>query len=316
MGVDAITLMSTPQIRKAVIPAAGLGLRMLPLTRSVPKEMMPLVNVPVIEYVVEEAVASGIETVIFVVNDSRAALMRHFAPALANTGKAERVRRLSRLAEIKVEMRFVRQAEPRGVGDAIACAAEEIGDEPFAVLLPDNVIDSAVPCIRQLMEAYDAAPGCIVAGRKIAPAMSSSFGILLTEALADPACQRWRACQKWKDRLLRVTDLVEKPAAGTVRSDFGVYGRYVLEPEIFSCLASVAAGASGEIQLTEALALHCRRGGAVHMLRFEGEPYDTGDRLGFVKATIAFALKDAEIASGLREHLRGLAAGESLMASL
>ncbi len=322
MGVDAITRLSTRRIRKAVIPAAGLGLRMLPFTKSVPKEMMPLVDTPVIEYVVEEAVASGIETVIFVVNDSRAALARHFAPApelearLANTGslrEAEPLRRLSRLTEIEtgigtgIEMRFVRQPEPRGVGDAIACAAEEIGDEPFAVLLPDNVIDSAVPCIRQLIEAYDAVPGCIVAGRKIAPAMSSNFGILLTKEIAKPA---------WKDRLLRVTDLVEKPAAGTVSSEFGVYGRYVLEPEIFSCLASVAAGASGEIQITEALALHCRRGGAVHMLRFAGDPYDTGDRLGFVKATIAFALKDAEIASGLREHLRGLMAGESLMASL
>lgn len=306
--------MSTRRIRKAVIPAAGLGLRMLPFTKSVPKEMMPLVNTPVIEYVVEEAVASGIETVIFVVNDSRAALARHFAPApelderLANSGKAERLRRLSRLAEIetKIEMRFVRQPEPRGLGDAIACAAREIGDEPFAVLLADNVIDSSVPCMRQLMDAYDAAPGCIVAGREIAPAMSSSFGILLTEAPADPASQQWPA-RPWKDRLLRVTDLVEKPAAGTVPSDFGVYGRYVLEPEIFSCLASVAAGALGEIQLTEALALYSRRGGAVHMLHFEGEHYDTGDRLGFVKATIAFALKDAEIASALRAHLRLMA---------
>jgi len=295
------------RIRKALIPAAGLGLRMLPITKAISKEMMPLVDTPVAQYVVNEAVASGIETVIFVINDSRMALERHFSPAprlenlLAESGRAreaESLRRLSRLAEI----RFVRQPEPLGVGHAIACAAEEIGDEPFAVLLADNVIDAAVPCIRQLMDAYEAFPGCMVAGRRIAPALSSSFGILLTEPIANP---------EWKDRVFRVMDLVEKPAAGTVPSDFGVYGRYVLEPEILSCLASIGRRASGEIQLTDALSLYRREGGAIHMLQFMGDHYDTGDKLGFVKATIAFACKHPEIAPRLREYLRELAAGES-----
>lgn len=308
VGVDRVARMSTRRrIRKAVIPAAGLGLRMLPITKSIPKEMMPLVDTPVMQYVVDEAVASGIETVIFVINDARLALEKHFGPApelenrLMESGRlreAESMRRLSRLAEIC----FVRQKEPRGVGHAIGCAAREIGDEPFAVLLADNIIDAAVPCIRQLMDAYDAFPGCIVAGRKIAPALSSSFGMLLTEAMAEA---------EWKDRLLRVTDLVEKPAAGKVRTDFGVYGRYVLEPEIFSCLASIERQAPGEIQITDALALYCRNGGNVHMVQFLGDHYDTGDKLGFVKATIAFAFKHPEIAPQLREYLRELTAGEN-----
>jgi UTP--glucose-1-phosphate uridylyltransferase len=276
---------------------------MLPITKSIPKEMMPLVDRPVIEYVVEEAVASGIETVIFVINDSRTALRRYFSPApeleyrlvkSGRPGEAERLRRLSRLAEI----RFVHQPEPLGVGHAIACAAAEIGDEAFAVLLADNVIDASVPCLRQLMEAYAAFPGCLVAGRKIDPARSPNFGLLLTEAVAEP---------EWRDRVLRVTDLVEKPAAGTVHSDFGIYGRYLLEPEIFPCLTTIAREASGEIQITDALSLYRRMGGAIYAVQFEGEHYDTGDRLGFVQATVAFAMKRPEIAPQLCAYLRGVA---------
>jgi len=298
------------RIRKAVVPAAGLGLRMLPISKSVPKEMLPLVDTPVIQYVVEEAAASGIETVIFVINDSRTALVRHFAPApaledcLAESGglrEAASLRRLSR----RLEMRFVRQAEPRGVGDAIACAAAEVGDEPFAVLLADNVIDADVPCIRQLMDAHQAVGGCLVAAREIDAAQSSSFGVLLTEALDRSS---GRANAEGNGRLLRVRDLVEKPAAGMVGSGFGVYGRYVLEPEIFSCLRSIAGESPGEIQLTAALSLLCRQGGMVHMLRFAGEHYDTGDKFGFIKASIAFGLKHPEVAPRLRQYLRGLAA--------
>jgi UTP--glucose-1-phosphate uridylyltransferase len=207
--------------------------------------------------------------------------------------EADSIRRLSRLAD----MRFVRQPEALGVGHAIACATEEIGDEPFAVLLPDNIVDFEVPCIKQLMECYQSFPGCVVAGRAIDPRLTSSFGMLLTEPVAGI---------KDSDRVLKVIELIEKPAPGTTPAIYGIHGRYVLEPSVLSCLDRQIPTNRGEVQITDALSMHIREGGAVHMLKFDGETYDTGDKLGYIKANIAFGLKHPEIGFQLREHLRTL----------
>jgi UTP--glucose-1-phosphate uridylyltransferase len=292
---------SSPKIRKVVIPAAGLGTRLLPATKAVPKEMMPIAGRPMIQVAVEEAAATGLETVILVIGKGKSLLPEHFhrdvalENALLRRGKsedAELVRRLSQLAEI----RAVWQHAPLGLADAIRSAHSLIGDEPFAVILPDALIDSEVPCIGQLMSCYERHPGCIIATRMIDASEVERFGILDVVPMRDSCCGR---------RTLRVNSLTERPQPGFVSSRYGVFGRYVLEPEIFASIEHTHPGFGGELQLTDAL-LVCSGSVPLYAYRFEGKHYDAGSKLGFLQATLAYALKDPELAGPLREHLATL----------
>ena len=287
------------RIRKAVIPAAGLGTRMLPFTKAVPKEMLPLVNTPVIQYVVAEAAASEIETVILVVNGANAVIQKHFRPdadlvrRLEEQGKTELANLLCKLTHM-VELRYVCQPEALGLGHAVACAAGAIGDEAFAVLLPDNIFDGDVPCLAQLMACRKEFPGCVIAGREIQPAVSSRFGVLITEPTPG------------KEGILKVTGLVEKPSQPVSNGRHGIYGRYLLEPDILDILQELKITTNREVQLTDALSVFRHRGGAVHMVRFQGEHYDVGNTLEYLKAVIAFGLKDPKIGNPLRAYMKTL----------
>jgi UTP--glucose-1-phosphate uridylyltransferase len=289
------------RIRKAVIPAAGLGTRFLPATKAVQKEMIPLVARPLIQFAVEEAAAAGIDTVVLITNADKSLVTGYFSRDLAleqillQRGKDEEaalVRDLSDLAEIQT----VCQKVPLGLGDAVRMAQAAIGKEPFAVILPDALIDSQVPCIGQLMGCYEEHRGCIVATQTVDPSEVDRFGILDVVSLPRPCCD---------DRTLLVRSLIERPKLGSVPFRHGIFGRYILEPEIFSCIERTRPGFAGEIQLTDALELYAATC-PLYCYHFEGNHYDAGSKLGFLKATIAYALKDPEIGSSLREHLIAL----------
>lgn len=289
------------RVRKAVIPAAGLGTRFLPATKVVPKEMLPIAGRPLIQFAVEEAAASGIETVILVTSREKSLLAEHFVrnhaleETLLKRGKyrdADQIRRLSKL----VEIRTVCQEAPLGLGDAVRSARSLVGEEPFAVILPDALIDSEMPCIGQLMQCYEKHRGCIVATQKVDSSEVDRFGILDVVSIPDSCCG---------GRTLRVISLVERPQPGTVSSRYGIFGRYVLEADIFSCIERTRPGFGGELQLTDSLLL-CSERIPLHAYRFEGRHYDAGSKLGFVQATLAYALKDPELTKPLLEHLFAL----------
>ncbi len=289
------------RVRKAVIPAAGLGTRFLPATKAVQKELIPLVARPLIQFAVEEAATAGIDTVVLVTNADKSLLAQYFSrdfaleQILVQRGKDEDatlVRRLSGLAEIQT----VCQPVPLGLGDAVRRAQAVVGEEPFAVILPDALIDSQVPCIGQLMSCYEKHGGCIVATQTVDPSEVDRFGILDVVPLSDPCHDR---------RTQLVKSLIERPKPGSVPFRYGIFGRYILEPEIFSCIERTRPGFAGELQLTDALQLYAANR-PLYCYHFEGNHYDAGSKLGFVKATIAYALKDPEVASPLREHLIAL----------
>jgi UTP--glucose-1-phosphate uridylyltransferase len=293
--------MSKTKIRTAVIPAAGLGTRVLPATKVVPKEMLPVGDKPLIQFAVEEAAASGLETVIFVLGPGKNLLAEHFQrdevleEILRKHGKnvaAERIRSLSALAEV----RTVWQESPLGLADAIRCAQPLIENEPFAVILPDALIDSEVPCTRQLMDCYETHPGCIIATQLVDSSEVTRFGILDLTPIRDSRCNR---------RVSQVNSLVERPQPKSVSSRYGIFGRYILEPEIFSCIERTRPGLGGELQLTDTLALYCRQL-PIYACHFAGKHYDAGNKLGFLQASIAYALKDPELERPLREHLLSL----------
>lgn len=290
--------MSPHTIRKAVIPAAGVGTRLLPATKVVPKEMMPIGGRPLIQFAVEEAAASGLETVIFVVTPNNSLLAEYFQRdrRLENTllqrGRnqdAEQVRRLSQLAEV----RTVCQDSPLGLADAVRAARPLIHDEPFAVILPDALIDSAVPCTLQLMDCYAKHLGCVVASQAVDSSEVDRFGILEISPIHD---------SRNGGRTMRVNSLVERPRPGSVSSHHGIFGRYILEPEIFDSIERTVPGLNGELQLTDALMLHIAKA-PVYAHEFAGTHYDAGSKLGFLEATIAYALKDPEIGPILRKRL-------------
>jgi len=285
-------------IRKVVIPAAGLGTRFLPATKSVPKEMLPVAGKPLIQLAVEEAVAAGLETVIFVIGRGKVLLAEHFQRDISlenvlrergHDKDADMLRRLSQLAEI----RTVWQDAPLGLAHAIGCARLQVGDEPFAVILPDAVIDSEVPCIGQLRGCYSRHPGCIVATQLVDPSDVDRFGILEVVALQESSCA---------GRVMRVLSLTERPAIGSVSSRYGIFGRYILEPEIFDCIEHTRPGFAGELQLTDSLLL-CSSRVPVYAYHFEGTHYDAGSKLGFLQATLAYALQDPDVAQRLREQI-------------
>ncbi|MGG1486487.1 UTP--glucose-1-phosphate uridylyltransferase GalU [Peribacillus castrilensis] len=289
------------KITKAIIPAAGLGTRFLPATKAMPKEMLPIVDKPTIQYIVEEAVASGIKDIIIVTGKGKRAIEDHFdyAPELEQNllekGKVEllnKVQYSSKLANIH----YIRQKEPKGLGHAVWCARKFIGDEPFAVLLGDDIVQSETPCLKQLINQYEETNNSIIGVQTVPKEETNRYGII------DPAFQ--------DGRLYQVENFVEKPALGTAPSNLAIMGRYILTPEIFSMLDQQEAGAGGEIQLTDAIQ-QLNQTQQVFAYDFEGKRYDVGEKLGFVKTTIEFALQNEEIKDDLVKFLEQMVKGIS-----
>ncbi|MGE7647261.1 UTP--glucose-1-phosphate uridylyltransferase GalU [Peribacillus frigoritolerans] len=281
------------KITKAIIPAAGLGTRFLPATKAMPKEMLPIVDKPTIQYIVEEAVASGIKDIIIVTGKGKRAIEDHFdyAPELEQNllekGKVEllnKVQYSSKLANIH----YIRQKEPKGLGHAVWCARKFIGDEPFAVLLGDDIVQSETPCLKQLINQFEETNNSIIGVQTVPKEETNRYGII------DPAVQ--------DGRLYQVENFVEKPALGTAPSNLAIMGRYILTPEIFSMLDQQEAGAGGEIQLTDAIQ-QLNQIQQVFAYDFEGKRYDVGEKLGFVKTTLEFALQDKELRNDLLEFM-------------
>ena len=289
--------MASPSpIRKAVFPAAGMGTRFLPATKAQPKEMLPLVDKPIIQYAVEEAVASGIESIIIVTGRGKTAIENHFDVAYELEAMLEHRRKLDLLEEVRsisdmIDVSYVRQKEPLGLGHAILMARDLVGDAPFAVFLGDDIIHADVPVMQQMIDVYRKHNDPVIAVERISRDRTSDYGIVA----AKPA----------GDHLYQVTDLVEKPSPEEAPSDLAIIGRYILTPDIFSHLEKTAAGRGGEIQLTDGLRALLRRR-SIYAYRFAGQRYDTGDKLGFLKATVEFALRRPDLGASFREYLKGL----------
>jgi UTP--glucose-1-phosphate uridylyltransferase len=281
--------------RKAVIPAAGLGTRFLPATKAVPKELLPIVDVPTIQYIVQEIVDSGLTEVVLVTGRGKSAIEDHFDVApelerfLEEKGKHDLLAMVREVSQM-VHVVSVRQKQPLGLGHAVLTARRYVGNEPFAVLLGDVIIDAPVPCTRQLLDVY-ASHGPVIALLPVPPERTHLYGIASGPRVGD--------------RLYHVEALVEKPAPGTAPTNLSVLGRYVLPPEMFDILAATPPGRGGEIQLTDGLQTLAART-TLYGLVTEGDLYDAGDRLGFIEATVAFALKRPELAAELRPVLRRL----------
>ncbi len=289
------------KVRKAIIPAAGLGTRFLPATKAMPKEMLPIVDKPTIQYIIEEAVASGIEDIIIVTGKGKRSIEDHFdnAPELEQNliekGKIdllEKVQYSSNLANIH----YIRQKEPKGLGHAVWCARNFIGDEPFAVLLGDDIVQSDTPCLRQLMDQYDRTLSSIIGVQTVGDHETHRYGII------DPLAADGRRFQ--------VRNFVEKPAQGTAPSNLAIMGRYVLTPEIFMFLDKQEKGAGGEIQLTDAIQ-SLNQIQRVFAYDFEGKRYDVGEKFGFVKTTVEFALQNEEIKEDLFAYLEQIVKSRS-----
>jgi len=282
------------KVRTAVIPAAGLGTRFLPATKAVPKEMIPIVDVPMIQHIVEEAVRAGIERVVLVTARRKESIENHFdfnaelEDSLDRSGKKE-LAELSRSIAKLCQVISIRQKNPMGLGHAVLCAASVVGDEPFAVLLGDDLIDSKVPCTKQLVDIHDREGASVVGVMQVPRSEVNKYGIIGGKAL--------------DARTWHVSELVEKPAPDNAPSQWAIPGRYVLEPAIFDCLRRTPPGRGGEIQLTDALQLLARERKLL-AYAFDGVRYDTGDRLGFIDATLAFALKRPDLRGGVRELLQ------------
>jgi len=283
--------------RKAVIPAAGLGTRFLPATKAVPKELLPIVDIPTIQYVVQEIVDSGLTDVVLVNGRGKSAIEDHFDVSyelertLEEKGKHELLRIVRDVSKM-VQVVSVRQKNPLGLGHAVLMAKQYIGDEPFAVLLGDVIIDAKVPCTKQLVDVYET-HGPVIALLAVPEDRTQHYGVI--------------SGKKVGDRLYHVDKLVEKPAPGTAPSNLSVLGRYVLPPSIFGILERTKPGKGGEIQLTDALDVLAQQG-TLHGLESEGNLYDAGDRVGFIEATVAYALKRPELAKELRPVLQRLLA--------
>jgi len=284
------------RVRKAVFPAAGLGTRFLPATKAQPKEMLPLVDKPIIQYVVEEAVASGLTEIIIVTGRGKRAIEDHFDAAfeleyyLQDRGKLEELAEIKTISEL-ASVSYVRQREPLGLGHAILCARALVGEEPFGVFLGDDLIVASSPCMRQLLGVFERYGGPVVAVERVPGDQISRYGVIRPKPL--------------EGNVYEVLDLVEKPAAREAPSDLAIIGRYVLTPDLFPVLAETRPDARGEIQVTDALRT-LRRTRALYAVEFEGKRYDTGDKLGFLKATVEFALARPDLAEPFRAYLKTL----------
>ncbi|HUX44072.1 MAG TPA: UTP--glucose-1-phosphate uridylyltransferase GalU [Terracidiphilus sp.] len=285
-------------VRTAVIPAAGLGTRFLPATRVIPKEMLALVDKPILQYGVEEAVASGIEHIILVTSRGKSSMEDHFDVAFELDATLERrgkrdLLAISRSVSSLARISSVRQKEPLGLGHAVLCARELVGDEPFAVILPDDVIDAQVPCLKQMIDVFAQCGGSVMATQTVDGPAISAYGVLAGSP--DPADPRIYNC----------TGMVEKPTLADAPSNQAIIGRYVLTPRIFDLLESTQAGAGGEIQLTDGIKALLEEE-KVFGYTFEGKRFDAGDKFGMLQATIEFALKRDDLGPKLRAYLKSL----------
>jgi UTP--glucose-1-phosphate uridylyltransferase len=287
------------RICKAVFPAAGLGTRFLPATKAQPKEMLPLVDKPIIQYGVEEALSAGCNQIIMVTGRGKSAIEDHFDVSyelekmLEERGKKDLLAIVRQISDM-IHIAYVRQKEALGLGHAILTARELVGNEPFAALLADDVIDADVPCLKQLIGVYEKTGCSVLATQVIDGPAISSYGVL-----------KGVPVDGWDGKLYEITDLVEKPKHEDAPSNLAIIGRYVLTPAIFETLSEIQAGAGGEIQLTDGIRQLLKRE-KVYGFIFQGKRHDTGDKLGFLKATVEFALKRKDMGEPFREYLRGL----------
>ena len=285
------------KVKKAVIPVAGLGTRFLPATKTVPKELLPIVDIPSIQYVVQEAVDAGIEEIIFVTGRGKDAIEDHFDEApeleqiLTDRGNTEMVKALRRVAEM-IEVVSVRQKRPLGLGHAVLCARDLVGSEPFAVMLADDLVDSEVPCVRQLVDIFNRKEESVIALLQVPLEEVHQYGVIEGKEI--------------EPRIYEIQRTIEKPVSSEAPSRMAIIGRYVLRPEIFEILQKQPPGRGGEIQLTDGLAQLARRRTMFGCV-FAGERYDIGDKFGFVRATVAYALKRPDLKDKVTEYLRSFA---------
>ncbi len=287
------------KVKKAIIPAAGRGTRFLPATKAQPKEMLPIVDKPTIQYIVEEAIASGIEDIIIVTGRNKQTIEDHFDKSYeleeelkkkGDNGLLSLVQDISNL----VDIHYIRQKEPKGLGHAIYCARSFIGNEPFAVLLGDDIVDSRVPCLKQLIDVYDKYGATVLGVQHVPDDDISKYGIV--------------SCSEIENRVFRVDDLVEKPEKENAPSNVAILGRYIISPEIFRHIENTAPGKGGEIQLTDALRSLMHEE-AMYAFDFEGKRYDVGNRMGFIVATVEMALKRDDLREELAQYLKSLVKG-------
>jgi UTP--glucose-1-phosphate uridylyltransferase len=289
------------KVRKAVFPAAGLGTRFLPATKAQPKEMLPIVDKPIIQYGVEEAIHSGIQDIIIVTGRGKSAIEDHFDVSfelenlLETRGKKDLLAIVRSISDL-FNIAYVRQKEALGLGHAVLRAQALVGDEPFAVVLADDVIDAEIPCLRQLMDIYEFFAAPVLAVMQVPPENISAYGVVDAEPVVHNGS---------KDRLFRIRDLVEKPSQSDAPSNLAIIGRYVMTAEIFDAISAIEPGSGAEIQLTDALKYQLRSR-PIYAYRFEGTRYDAGDKLGFLKATVEFALRRHDLGGPFREYLRTL----------
>lgn len=291
----------TAKVRKAVFPAAGLGTRFLPATKAQPKEMLPLVDKPLIQYGVEEAIQSGVQNIIIVTGRGKSAIEDHFDVSFELENLLEQKKKKDLLQQVRsvsdmIDVSYVRQKEALGLGHAVMRARELVGPEPFAVVLSDDVIDSEIPCLRQLIDIYEFFGASVVALMEVPKDQISAYGVVDAEPVDHNGA---------KNRLYRIRNMVEKPKAADAPSNLAIIGRYILVPEIFDSISKIEPGAGGEIQLTDALK-HLLRNRPIYGYKFEGRRFDAGDKLGFLKATVEFALRRPDLGGPFRDYLKTL----------
>ena len=287
-------------VRKAVIPAAGLGTRFLPATKATPKEMLPIVDKPTIQYIIEEALHAGIEDILIITGRSKRAIEDHFDRSielelnLEEHGKLKELEMVRKISDVRIH--YIRQKEPRGLGHAILCAKQFVGEEPFAVLLGDDVVDSEKPALQQLIDVYDKTGASVLGVQEVPQEKVSAYGIVASEPTGDA-------------RTFTVQDMVEKPAVEEAPSRLAVLGRYVITSEIFPILEETKPGRGDEIQLTDALKVLAKEQ-TMYAYNFEGRRYDVGDKQGFLEATVEMALKRPDLHDKFLQYLEGIVAKE------
>lgn len=290
-----------PKVRKAVFPAAGLGTRFLPATKAQPKEMLPIVDKPLIQYGVEEALHSGIQNIIIVTGRGKSSIEDHFDVSfeleqlLESKNKGDMLSMVRSISDM-IDVSYIRQKEALGLGHAVLRAKELVGNEPIAVVLSDDIIDSKTPCVRQLLDIYEYHGASVLALMEVPSDQISAYGIVDAEPVSDNGRE---------NSLFRIRDMVEKPKPSDAPSNLAIIGRYILTPEIFRCIESIEPGSGGEIQLTDALK-YMLRDRPIYGLKFEGTRYDAGDKLGFLKATVEFALNRPDLGTSFRTYLKSL----------
>ncbi len=284
------------KVRKAIIPAAGLGTRFLPATKAQPKEMLPIVDKPTLQYIIEEAINSGIEEILIITGRNKKSIEDHFDKSielemeLEKSGKQELLEMVRYIGDM-INIQYIRQKEPRGLGHAILCAKSFINDEPFAVILGDDIVDAKKPCLKQLIDVYNEYNTTIIGVQKVDEQDVGKYGIVQGKYI--------------DDRIYLIKDLIEKPEVDKAPSNIAILGRYILKPDLFEILENQKPGKNNEIQLTDALKTLCERQ-AMYAYEFEGKRYDVGEKFGFLQATFEFALKNDELKEPFLNYLKDL----------